>query len=122
MDEDFVVPGRPASEYARNGASVASPDYFRVLRVPLLRGRWLELTDRSDSPPVLVINEQLSRKHFAGEDPVGQRVTFDRVPDSTSTWYTIVGVVGSERQSALSVEPKIEASRLTPSSRERWRS
>jgi ABC-type antimicrobial peptide transport system permease subunit len=39
---------------------------------------------------------------------VGQRISFDRIPDSTSVWYTIVGVVGSERQASLAIEPRIE--------------
>jgi len=60
-------------------------------------------------PSVIIINEQIAQKYFKGQDPVGQRVTFDKVPTDSSDWSTIVGVVGNERQKALSAEPLIEA-------------
>jgi ABC-type antimicrobial peptide transport system permease subunit len=50
---------------------------------------------------VVLINEALAERYFAGEDPIGQRVAFDRYPDSTSFWRTIVGVVGDERQNGV---------------------
>jgi putative ABC transport system permease protein len=50
---------------------------------------------------VVLINEVLAKKYFANDDPIGKRVAFDRYPDSTSYWRTIVGVVGSERQDGL---------------------
>jgi putative ABC transport system permease protein len=78
------------------------------MRIPLRSGRVFSDADREDSPPVVVINETLARQYFKDQDPVGQRISFDRVPDSTSVWYTIVGVVGSERQASLAIEPRIE--------------
>jgi putative ABC transport system permease protein len=85
-----------------------SPDYQKVMRVPLLRGRLLTEADREDAPLVVLINQTLAKTYFAGQDPIGQRVAFDRVPDSTSNWRTIVGVVGDERQGSLAgaVEPE----------------
>jgi len=77
-------------------------DYQKVMGVKLLRGRPLSEADREDAPPVVLINETLARMYFADQDPVGQRISFDRLPDSTSTWRTIVGVVGDERQRGLS--------------------
>jgi putative ABC transport system permease protein len=88
---------------------MVSPDYFDVMRVPLLSGRRFTAEDRAGSPLVTLINEQLARQYFRGASPVGQRIAFDRVPDSTSKWYTIVGVVGSERQRELAADPRIEA-------------
>ena len=55
-----------------------------------------------------LINEAMAREYFPGEDPVGQRITPVRSPDSTSAWRTIVGVVGSERQSAIATPAQIE--------------
>jgi putative ABC transport system permease protein len=57
---------------------------------------------------VLVINETLRRQFFANEDPIGQRITFDKIPNDSSTWYRIVGVVGDEHQNGLRVAPQIE--------------
>ncbi|HJU73549.1 MAG TPA: ABC transporter permease [Gemmatimonadaceae bacterium] len=76
-------------------------DYFRVMRVRLLRGRTFTAADAPDAPPVVIINETLAKQYFPNEDPIGQRITFDRVPDSTSFWRTIVGVVADERQASL---------------------
>jgi len=67
-----------------------SPDYFRVLRVPLLRGRFFADSDRSGSEPVVIINDAAARKYFPGEDPVGKPVTF-------AGTRRIVGVVGNIR-------------------------
>jgi putative ABC transport system permease protein len=107
---DYSVAGRPAGTY---GTEVShrqvSPGYFAVMRVPLLRGRLLTDADREGAPPVVVINEAMAREAFAGQDPIGQRLAFDKLPDSTSRWWTIVGVVGSERQASLAAPPATEA-------------
>jgi putative ABC transport system permease protein len=106
---DFTIASHPRGEY---GTEVAhrrvSPGYFRTMRVPVLEGREFTAADRSSATSVVVINEALARKHFRGENPIGQRISNDRVPDSTTTWHTIVGVVGNEHMSSLSIEPKIE--------------
>jgi putative ABC transport system permease protein len=99
---DFAVEGRGREEF---GIEVVhrevSPGYLETLRVPLLAGRRFNSTDGPTAPPVVVVNEALARRYFPGEDPVGRRITFDRYPTDTSTWRTIVGVVGAERQTAL---------------------
>jgi putative ABC transport system permease protein len=76
-------------------------DYFRTMRVPLLSGRTFTEADTPESPPVVVVNEALVKEFFPNEDPVGLRITFDRIPTSTSFWRTIVGVVGNERQGSV---------------------
>jgi putative ABC transport system permease protein len=73
-------------------------DYFRTMRVPLLSGRTFTDADTRESLPVAIVNEALVKEFFPNEDPIGLRISFDRIPDSTSFWRTIVGVVGSERQ------------------------
>ena len=106
---DFAVAGRPAEAF---GIDVVhreiSPDYHAVLGIPVISGRAFTDADNLDAPAVLLINEALARKYFPNEDPVGQRVAFDRYPDSTSFWRTIVGVVGSERQEGLERESRPE--------------
>ena len=83
-------------------------DYFRVMRVPLLHGRTFTETDAEVSERVVVVNDALVREFFPNENPIGLRISFDRFPDSTSTWRTIVGVVGSERQGSLAMPPRPE--------------
>jgi putative ABC transport system permease protein len=106
---DFTIQGWPAGKY---GSEVAHrrimPGYFKVLRTPVLAGRDVSVDDRANGPQVVVINDVFAKQYFPGEDPIGKRITFDRVPDSTSTWNTIVGVVKSQYQTKLSLEPKLE--------------
>ena len=105
----FSIAGRRPGEY---GSEVAhrevGPDYFRMMREPLLAGRPFNRTDRDGSPRVVLINDVVARRFFPGQDPIGQRLTFDKVPDSSSVWRTVVGVVGSEHQISLDAEPRIE--------------
>ncbi|HEY2375897.1 MAG TPA: ABC transporter permease [Gemmatimonadaceae bacterium] len=107
---DFAIAGRPAGEYYTEitHRSVMT-DYFHVMHVRLLRGRIFTAADRQGAPHVLIINEQVAQKYFKGQDPVGQRITFDKIPNDSSEWSTIVGVVAGERQRDLSSEPLIEA-------------
>jgi putative ABC transport system permease protein len=83
-------------------------EYHQVMRVPLIRGRLFTEADRQDAPLVVLINEALARRYFPGEDPVGRRISFDRIPTATSQWRTIVGVVGDERQRSLGEPPQPE--------------
>ena len=106
---DFSIAGRGPNEYGSEVLHRAiSPEYLRTMRVPLLAGRAFTAQDGPTSEPVILINDELARRFFKGQDPVGQRIAFDKFPDSTSTWRTIVGVVGSEHQKTLSSAPQIE--------------
>lgn len=106
---DFSLEGASAGHFS---ASLlhrqVTPDYFATMRVPVLRGRVFTAGDRGP-PFVVVINEEFAHTYFKGQDPIGQRITFDRTPDSTSTWRTIVGVVGNEHQVSPATPPAIEA-------------
>ena len=106
---DFAVRGRARDDYATEvrHRDVAG-DYFGTMHVPLLRGRSFTDADANGGERVVVVNDVLVRKYFRGSDPIGQQIAFDRVPDSTSRWRTIVGVVGSERQMGMQIEPHDE--------------
>jgi predicted permease len=72
----------------------ASPDYFDVMRIPILQGRRFEASDDSRSQPVVIINQLLAQRQFAGVDPIGKRITIGR-PNPRNPWLTIVGVMGN---------------------------
>ncbi|HYK10394.1 MAG TPA: ABC transporter permease [Gemmatimonadales bacterium] len=88
---------------------VASPSYFQVMRVPLKAGRFFTDADRAGAPLVVLINDAFARVEFAGQNPIGQRIAFERKVDSTTVWMTIVGVVGNEHQISLAQPPQLEA-------------
>lgn len=107
---DFIAYGRPPGGYGSEiGNRTVTPSYFATMKVPVLRGRAFGPEDRASSTPVIVINEALADTYFKGENPVGQRIAFDKVPTPKSTWYTIIGVVGNEHVDALDAAPRIEA-------------
>lgn len=87
----------------------ADAGYFEALDIPLIRGRLFEPSDGPDAPLVVVINETLARRHFPGEDPIGQRIAYDRAATSESTWYEIIGIVGDQHQVSPSEPPLAEA-------------
>jgi predicted permease len=74
-----------------------TPGYFRVMQIPLIRGRLITEQDTPSSPPVVVINETMARRFFPDEDPVGKRL------DVTGVTYMrqIVGIVGDVKQENL---------------------
>ena len=84
-----------------------APDHFRALRVPLLRGRFFDASDRAGTAHVAIIDELAARRFWPGRDPIGQRVWFgsgtgfDR-PDSSAE---IVGIVGNVAYQTLDEHP-----------------
>jgi putative ABC transport system permease protein len=78
-----------------------TPDYFRVLEIPLRRGRWL--TESTADQNRVLINETLARRFFPNEDPVGQQLILG-VMDPKQTSNEIAGVVGDVRDLGLDQE------------------
>ncbi|HSB54710.1 MAG TPA: ABC transporter permease, partial [Gemmatimonadales bacterium] len=90
---DFTAQGwAPDQVGFEVGHREVMPDYYRMLGVPLVKGRAFTDADRAGAPKVVIINQTLATRYFPNEDPIGKLITFDKVPDSTSIWRTIVGV------------------------------
>ena len=103
--------GRPAAardEPFRARYTESSPDYFRTLQVPLLKGRAFTTRDGAGAPGVAVINETMARQLFPGEDPLGARLQADQLRGRVHEDLiadrprTIVGVVGDVKSSLRS--------------------
>jgi putative ABC transport system permease protein len=84
-----------------------SPDYFRSLGIPLMKGRFFSPSDKVENdkdPMIVIINETMAKQYFGSKDPIGCRIqTGD--PDPNSPWETIVGVVGDVKYSGLDSGP-----------------
>jgi putative ABC transport system permease protein len=80
------------------GAQSVTPEFFRALRVPLRKGRFLSGQDGAAAPLVVDISEGLARQIWPHEDAVGKRLRFGR-SENSQPWRTVVGVVGSVRPS-----------------------
>ncbi len=85
---------------------MASNDYFRALRVPLVAGRYFNEHDVRGSQNVVLINRSMALKYWPGEDAAGKRMTFADKPEDKD-WLTVVGVVGDVKDtpSSAAAEP-----------------
>ncbi len=79
-----------------------TPEYFTTLGIPLLKGRFFNGSDSTDDRPVAILSESLARQAFRSHDPLGQHFAY-LVPNGAE--YTVIGVVGDTRNSALDQEP-----------------
>jgi putative ABC transport system permease protein len=85
-----------------------SPDYFRVLRIPLRRGRLFTDADRAGAPAVAIISESCARAVFPNEDPIGKHIQLG-ARQNDKPWLTVVGVVGDVRQHGFDRPSQMEA-------------
>lgn len=84
--------------------TVASSGYFSAMRIPLLRGRFFDSSDRVDGQHVAVISQSLAQRWPNGADPIGQRIYFGNM-DTDKHLMEIVGVVG-DVHSSLEAAPQ----------------
>jgi putative ABC transport system permease protein len=96
----FTIEGRPESIQQPLSFDIITPDFFRVLQVPLLRGRFFSDRDRADAPRVAIINETTAKTHWPNEDPLGKRFKFGD-PGDDAPWLTVVGIVADTRRAGV---------------------
>ncbi len=103
VGRSFVREGRAlATEESQDtDYFVATPDYFKAMRVPLKAGRTFTERDTADAPQVVVVNESLARRVFPGEDPIGKHLTVWR---DEKFAREIIGIVGDVKSSTLDAE------------------
>ena len=82
---------------------LVGPDYFRALRIPLIRGRVFTQRDDNSAPTVVIVDETLANNIFPGQDPLGKRLDIGPISQPAE----IVGVVGHVKQWGLDGEPKV---------------
>ena len=91
----FLIEGQPEpppgeKNFGRHRA--CTPDYFRAMQIPVVKGRAFTDQDRSGSTPVVIVNETLAQRFWPNADPLGKRIRIDGPPDEFP-WMEIVGVV-----------------------------
>jgi putative ABC transport system permease protein len=103
----FEIVGRPTppiGEQPGSWISVVGGRYFEVMGIPLLRGRLPGPADTERTQAVVVIDEELARRHWPGEDPIGTRLTW-RKGEGERLSGEIIGVVGSVRWASMARKP-----------------
>jgi putative ABC transport system permease protein len=86
---------------AENGGMVdfrgVTPDYFRAMGMRIVVGRAFSEADRVSGPSPIILNATLARRMFAGENPIGQRVSLD----GGETWSLVIGVAADAKNDGI---------------------
>jgi putative ABC transport system permease protein len=93
--QSVLPPGTPAAIDWR----MVSGSYFKTMSIPLLRGRPFTYADGPGSLPVAIVSEDAAKKLWGNSDPIGR--TFYRAADPNKTMFTVIGVAGDVRNTAL---------------------
>jgi putative ABC transport system permease protein len=112
----YSIPGEDRPDDARRLATnyrVLFPGFFETMQIPLVVGRFMENDNTSEGPAVIVINEAMAERHWAGADPIGQQIEF------ASGRREIIGVVQNTLELGVegSIEPMVYFSALQASRR-----
>jgi predicted permease len=103
----FGIEGQPEPALGMEPTTsirAVTPNYFAALRIPLLGGRAFVPGDGPNSPRVAIVNQNLARHFFGGENPIGRAVKVRSVLDGSAYRpgiFEIVGVVGNSKEVAL---------------------
>jgi len=91
-----------SSQDLRAEAIRVTPDFFEVLRTPLVRGRFFTEGDEDGKQPVAIIDETTARRYWGDRDPLGRRLRFGQIPNFP--WLSIVGIVKDIKHDGLEVD------------------
>jgi len=97
----------PKSQQPQAQFNTVTADYFKAMRVPLLKGRWFTERDDKNAPAVAIVTEAFAKQFFPGEDAIGKRIIPDgSVEPGKPPVREIVGVVGDMHLVSLKIPPK----------------
>jgi putative ABC transport system permease protein len=94
----FTGENQPWSEdmaHLALGESI-SPNYFRTLHLPLIRGREFTDADGANAQRVAIVSAPMAARYWPGQDPIGKRIKQGQ-PDAKNPWLTVVGVVADAK-------------------------
>jgi putative ABC transport system permease protein len=102
----FQIEGHPVPKAEEPAADIAtiSPEFFKTMNIPLLRG--LDFTERDDSksPGVVIVNEAFAHKYFPNDDPLGKHITPGASNSGKPPVREIIAVVGNVKSRSLDAE------------------
>lgn len=104
----FAIVGQPPQPPGQEfGAShlTITPDYFRAMATPVLRGRDFNSHDTKDSSPVVIVNDAFAAKFFPDGKALGQQITLRDLDEKPTAPKEIIGIVGGSRHESLAIQP-----------------
>jgi putative ABC transport system permease protein len=105
LGSPFTIEGRPLADSAQQRFCLVEsvgPDYFRVMRIPLVEGRGVTASDGPDATPVAVISQALARRYFPNENPLGRKIKLKIGAES----LTVVGLAADFHQHIYDRQPR----------------
>jgi putative ABC transport system permease protein len=90
-----------------------TPGFFHALRIPFRAGRTFTETEISPTSTAVIVSENIVKRFWPGQDPIGRRVKFGSV-DSNNPWMSVVGVVGETKYRALPENPTADPDFFLP--------
>ena len=109
-EQRFEISAKPVAEQQRARINFISPEYFSVLHIPLLQGRFWDETETMHGSKLALINQTLARQYFSNGDAIGSEIRVPQmkgeppfalaVPESDS-WFQVIGIVGDSRNDGL---------------------
>ncbi len=94
-DTSFSIVGQPAAEKSKRPSAdyfVVGPDYFRAMKIPLMKGREFSVSDNTHSPVVAIVSQEVGRRFFPKADAIGQQIETEAGHNQRAQ---IVGIVGN---------------------------
>ena len=116
---DLAVEGKPDPAQGTGGSVVSrevTPDYFRALNIPIIRGRSFTEENRGAGAHLVVLSRLMAARMFPGEDPTGKRVRTGH----DGPWETVVGVAEDVKNNGLTEQDEPELYSLRRSAVEDW--
>jgi len=105
----FNLAGQPtAGAQRQTDFCVITPEYFKAMGIPLLRGRFFSERDTASASPVAIINESMAKRFFPGRDPIGQHINVYYGTMVSTADSEIVGVVGDVKTRDLDENAKVQ--------------
>jgi putative ABC transport system permease protein len=102
-DSSFHITGSPIPPHGQEPSAEmnsCSPDYFKVLGMPIIRGRAFGPEDAVDKPGAVIIDESMAARYFPGKDPIGRQMDNNQTNKPNPPPWTIIGIVPRTRNEA----------------------
>lgn len=114
----FAIEGATISttDTPQAGYTAVTPNYFRVMNIPMRQGREFTDTDKKDAPRACIINETMARRYFPANDWAGKRIKVDYL--DAPTLFEIVGVAADSKRSTLN--EKADVALYVPQAQQPW--
>jgi predicted permease len=116
---ELAAAGKPHAEQGIGGSVICrgvTPDYFRALNIPIVRGRSFNQEERNGSAYLVVVSRLLAARLFPGEDPIGQHMQTGH----DGPWYTVVGVAENAKNGGLTEQDDPEVYQLRRNLTQDW--